>query len=213
MVPIAGLALAISPSCVPMSPSRASARTVSECMGMPVSSLGATSGSHGVRGRHQHVVAADARVFAALYPPPTPASETRGFERESRVPIHPTSQQARRASIAPTFNLPILRRSSIAAETVLHGSPNPFTKLRMNCEWVESVPGIAIDDSKRGFPGISHLRIFSNPWFVEFAWQQRRRLVEHRRGIAPPSGVPDPIQSDGAAFGSDLENDLGLTHG
>src|SRR6516225_9350409 len=46
-LPIAtpGLALAISPSCIPMSPSRASARTVSENMRTPILSLGATSSS------------------------------------------------------------------------------------------------------------------------------------------------------------------------
>src|SRR5262249_26207598 len=37
-----GLALAISPSCIPISPSRASARTVSESMRTPILSLGAT---------------------------------------------------------------------------------------------------------------------------------------------------------------------------
>jgi hypothetical protein len=39
------LALAISLSCIPMSPSRASARTVSESMRTPILSLGATSSS------------------------------------------------------------------------------------------------------------------------------------------------------------------------
>jgi hypothetical protein len=31
-------------------------------------------------------------------------------------------------------------------------------------------------------------------------------------GIAPTVRVPDSIQSDGAEFGSDLENDLGFIH-
>jgi hypothetical protein len=76
----------------------------------------------------------------------------------------------------------------------------------MNCEWVESVPGIAIDESKRSFPGINHLRLFSNLWFVEL-------VVEHRRGITPTDRVPESIQGDAAAFASDLENDLGFIHG
>ena len=49
---------------------------------------------------------------------------TRDFEREPRAPIHPTSQQARRASIAPTFNCQsiaglrsLLNRSCTAAQT------------------------------------------------------------------------------------------------
>jgi hypothetical protein len=57
----------------------------------------------------------------------------------------------------------------------------------MNCEWVESVPGIAIDESKRSFPGINHLRLFSNLWFVEL-------VVEHRRGITPTDRVPESIR-------------------
>jgi hypothetical protein len=109
--------------------------------------------------------------------------------------------------------LPILRRSSVVGEPVLYGSPDPFAKLRMNCEWGEFVPGISIDESERSFPGINHLRIFSDLWFVELVWQQRRRLIEHRRGIAPTVRVPDAIQSDDAAFGSDLEDDLGFIHG
>ena len=83
----------------------------------------------------------------------------------------------------------------------------------MNWEWGESVPGIPIDESKRSFPGINHLRILSNLWFVKLVWQQPRRLVEHRRGIAPTVRVPDSVQSDGTEFGSDLENDLGFIHG
>jgi hypothetical protein len=83
----------------------------------------------------------------------------------------------------------------------------------MNCEWIESVPGIAIDESKRGFPGVNYLRIFSNSWFVELVWLRGRRLVEHRCGMPPTLRVPDSIQSDGAAFGCDLENDLEFFHG
>jgi hypothetical protein len=83
----------------------------------------------------------------------------------------------------------------------------------MNCEWVKPVPRIPIDESKRGFPGINHLRIVLNLWFVELARQQSRRLVEYRPGIAPTVSVSDTIKCNGAAFGSDLENDLGFVHG
>src|SRR5262249_26030187 len=113
------------------------------------------------------------------------------------------------------------QRSSCQSFAGLRSLPNrfctavqyPFAKLRMNCEWVESVPGIAIDKSKGGLPGINALIIFPTPLFVERVWQQRRRLVEHRGGKAPTVRGPDSIQSDGATFGSDLENDLGFIHG
>ena len=99
-----------------------------------------------------------------------PACQFNGHH--SRRGVHSSRQRSSWQSFVDLRSLPNL--SCTATHTRSQNSG-------WNCEWGESVPGIAIDESKRGFPGINHLRIFSNLWFVKLVWQQRRRLVEHRR--------------------------------
>jgi hypothetical protein len=113
-----------SPSCVPMSSSRASARTVSESMRMPVSSLGASSGSHGVRGRHQHSFCGRARrrrILSAAPLRPRRRGALRGspacrfIRHHSRRAAHRSRQRSICQSIAGLRSL--LNRSCTAAQT------------------------------------------------------------------------------------------------